>query len=62
MITFQKNSAAVIAFLKENHYSERTIRNYEKIYANAEAYLHNRESLRRGNTKRTNWNRSLLRQ
>ena len=43
MITFQKNSAAVIAFLKENHYSERTIRNYEKIYANAEAYLHNRE-------------------
>ena len=39
MDKFAKNAAIVITFLKENHYSEQTVHNYEKIYNSAQAYL-----------------------
>ena len=39
MEKFAKNAAIVITFLKENHYSEQTVHNYEKIYNSAQAYL-----------------------
>ena len=39
MNQFQKNAAIVISFLKENHYSKRTVCNYEHIYTNAQLYL-----------------------